>query len=263
MANHWTQSACIDDRMGYLECSNYTLPADLYDCANVELEIQPQEPIDTATIPTGSLSTTGSLSGPILPANATAPPGFPVLGIGADGSNAYASSTTPTPSVLSTLSISTDNYHYAPGTPVFVGGSRTVESRVTATRVTQVTSCPPALSSCPPLYSSEETYTTTFLTTYLVCNGCVSTDSRSPALAPPPSALTIPPLSRAMNPPGVLQSTATVVVTQSSVLTSAQITYTATVVTTIYSCAGGCTGGLPASATLNARVENICAASSK
>ena len=49
----------------------YSMPADLYDCANVILEIRPN-PLLTSTIPTSVLLSTALLTGPILPATATA-----------------------------------------------------------------------------------------------------------------------------------------------------------------------------------------------
>ncbi|KAL8905591.1 MAG: hypothetical protein Q9207_002541 [Kuettlingeria erythrocarpa] len=98
VSNNYAESACADDRAGYVYCANYTtqayaycgcyfaLPDQLYDCANIELQIRGGADFDPA--PTSTLLTSAILTGPIAPSSATlldipqslpsanAPPGF-------------------------------------------------------------------------------------------------------------------------------------------------------------------------------------------
>ncbi|KAL9010877.1 MAG: hypothetical protein Q9173_004224, partial [Seirophora scorigena] len=81
MNNNYSESACADDRAGYVYCSNYTvqayaycgcyfaLPTQLYNCANVELEVHNRN--DFAPVPTSTLLTSAILTGPVAPPSAT------------------------------------------------------------------------------------------------------------------------------------------------------------------------------------------------
>ncbi|KAI4136977.1 MAG: hypothetical protein LQ341_005343 [Variospora aurantia] len=79
--NNYSETACADARTGYVYCSNYTiqayaycgcyfaLPTQLYNCANVELEVRNRDYF--APAPTSTLLTSAILTGPVAPSSAT------------------------------------------------------------------------------------------------------------------------------------------------------------------------------------------------
>lgn len=185
------------------------MPADLYECANVILEIRPQS-IATSTIPTSSLISTSLLSGPILPSSASS---LPTLGTTTAVTlstvvvqpepqfSAYLTSTVlvtncgatnvncPVTTSLMTYAV-TSNSHI----PSTVSSPRTesvpthsLPSRSSANPTTQstttviatatqtftstITSCPPVMTHCPIGYSSISVYTSTVISTLYTCHG--------------------------------------------------------------------------------------------
>ncbi|KAL8982415.1 MAG: hypothetical protein Q9177_005280, partial [Variospora cf. flavescens] len=79
--NNYSETTCADARTGYVYCSNYTiqayaycgcyfaLPTQLYNCANVELEVRNRDYF--APAPTSTLLTSAILTGPVAPSSAT------------------------------------------------------------------------------------------------------------------------------------------------------------------------------------------------
>lgn len=173
----------------YKYCSCwYTMPADLYDCANVILEIRPKA-IAVSTIPTSVLLSTALLTGPISPPGPTI-----TLGVTSATSaasipialsfitiqpqplplSAYADATLPlavapvppliTPTGVRTLPVSSDAVSITKATTTFV-------SQTTVTLTATITLCPPIVTNCPLDYSSYSTYTSTIHQTIYSCDG--------------------------------------------------------------------------------------------
>lgn len=167
----------------------YTMPTDLYDCANVILEIRPKA-LDLSTIPTTILLSTALLTGPVLPASTTS-----------SGVAISVVTLEPQPpqttAVTQYIAVSASYYSSYPlliatppiqplliATPVFqtlpaisseaVSTSKTtttIISQTTRTVIATITSCPPTITNCPRDYSSYSTYTSTMHQTIYSCDG--------------------------------------------------------------------------------------------
>ncbi|KAI4089684.1 MAG: hypothetical protein LQ344_005255 [Seirophora lacunosa] len=236
--NNYSESACVDDRAGYVYCSNYTvqayaycgcyfaLPTQLYNCANVELEVHNRN--DFAPVPTSTLLTSAILTGPIAPPSATLN------------------------NVLQTISAS------VPPTAVFSPrqSSTLLTSTARLTSTVVVTSCSSGVSSCPATtYSSAFTSETSFWT--CPSAGCVIPPS---SLPPVPVITRTPTTTAAVHDDKTSTILTTVPVTRTSTITScpaaaatpcssaghgysSESVYTTTTVRTVLSCDGGCDAG--------------------
>ena len=272
---------CSLQAYAYCGCY-YALPADLYDCANIQLEVRPNTPV-TSTIQGGAPASSGLLTGAISPTAAptyggqslisflphgpssssdVSSPGFtsasttsyPVPCGTEGGVGCYTpSSLSNTVSSTSTSSLSFDTHELTVTTPPRPSGiqiTSTVTSVISTTGVTTITSCPASLSPCTSPYSSVSAYTTQYTTTLYSCAG---------GCTPPPMPTTTP----VLQPGGQVTTTSlsTTVVTKTSTITScaptmtncpanlpATSTYTEAETKTVLSCDGGCTGPVPAGA---------------
>lgn len=183
----------------------YSMPADLYDCANVILEIRPNA-LTTSTIPTSILLSTALLTGPILPASVTTqtlrsatstaisivavepqPPRTvyatsTVLvtdcGVGVTNCPVITRVTSyPVPSTPSTGSlppITPTPDRTLPVSSFVYSASKTTVTAVsiaTQTLTATITSCPPTVTDCPWDYSSLSIYTSTIHKTIYSCDG--------------------------------------------------------------------------------------------
>ncbi len=181
------------------------MPADLYDCANVILEIRPNAFV-TSTIPTSIIMSTALLTGPIVPPSAFSTEISPSAATTAVAIVPVEPQPPLTMFETSTLLVTdcaagvTD----CPVTtrvtsfPVPVGSifppsasppsitpvltlspprdstsktTTTVISRVTRTFTSTITSCPPIVTDCPRGYQSFSIYTSTVVSTLYTCKG--------------------------------------------------------------------------------------------
>lgn len=160
----------------------YTMPADLYDCANVILEIRPNAPI-LSTIPTSVILSTALLTGPILPASvATTTTAISISVVTIEPQPLQTTDTTTyfttssyyslpfpppliTPTIIRTLPVSSS---YAVSTSKT---TTTIVSRTTRTFTATITSCPPIITDCPRDYSSYSIFTSTIYKTSYSCDG--------------------------------------------------------------------------------------------
>ena len=159
------------------------MPADLYDCANVILEIRPNAPV-LSTIPTTLILSTALLTGPILPASATntavavsvvtiEPQPLQSAGVTqyvtAIAAPYYSSYPVPlpliTPTIIRPLPLISSEATSTSKT------TTTLISQTTRTFTTTITTCPPVVTDCPQGYSSYSIYTSTIHQTIYSCDG--------------------------------------------------------------------------------------------
>ncbi|KAL8701746.1 MAG: hypothetical protein Q9201_004749 [Fulgogasparrea decipioides] len=223
VANNYSETACTDSRVGYVYCSNYTvqayaycgcwfaLPDQLYNCANVELQINGGKQF--APAPTASIVSSAILQGPLAPPSATlsnipqgVPSDVPVF------SPRQSSTLVPT-TVLSTSTIVT-------------------------------TSCGSDAVSCPAV-----TYSSTFPvpSSYWACGpgGCVV----PPSSLAPPAPVATPVSAVASGSKQSTSTTVTSVPVTRTITTTGPGgsvgvgIYTTAAASTLLSCDGGCSEG--------------------
>jgi hypothetical protein len=205
----------------------YLIPADLYDCANVILEIRPNA-ITTSTIPTSTILSTALLTGPILPASASTSQIF----IGAASTSISVVAVEPQP-----------------------------PSTVYQTSTVLVTSCGSGVTDCPvppsltsyPVLSISSTVSPPLITPTTIRTLSAS----SPSVSTGQITTNLRTLPATSSPNSTSKTTATIVSTATHTLTATLTscppivtdcpldfsrfsTFTSTIVRTSYSCDGGC-----------------------
>ncbi|MCJ1304931.1 hypothetical protein MMC08_007744 [Hypocenomyce scalaris] len=192
------------------------MPSYLYACANVDLFQGAPNPsttsIATSTLPTNPLSTISTLTGPITFSETT------------------SSANNATPTVFGTAPTATLSSNSS-------SSSRVARSTLTVTEVVTATACPPDITDCPARSTFLSTITTTSVST--AGGGAANSSATNPTSIPTSTSTE------------TQQSTLTIISTywtdEVITITYAESTVpyytTYPILTTLYSCPGGCTGG--------------------